>query len=56
MMGRVGKAAPGQGLNGEARCEFYEGIVMKHTTAAYPAQSISAERETTDWVKHRWHF
>ena len=39
-----------------ARCDFYEGVVMKRTRAAYPAQLISADRETTDWVKHRWHF
>ncbi|MEA3207830.1 MAG: dependent ligase domain [Chthoniobacter sp.] len=45
-----------QELNAKARCEFYEGIVMKRTTAAYPSQLISAARETTDWVKHRWPF
>ncbi|MGB8166154.1 MAG: hypothetical protein WCF18_01600 [Chthoniobacteraceae bacterium] len=43
-------------MNAEARCEFYEGIVMKRTTASYPNQLINPTRETTDWVKHRWHF
>lgn len=43
-------------LNAESRCEFYEGVVMKRTTAPYPSQLISPTRETTDWVKHRWHF
>lgn len=45
-----------QKQNAEARCEFYEGIVMKRVTAPYPAQLIKPTRETTDWVKHRWHF
>ena len=45
-----------QTLNKEARCKFYEGVVLKRATALYPMQSLSATRETTDWVKHRWHF
>lgn len=45
-----------QTLNREAGCDFYEGVVMKRITALYPRQLISPSRETTDWVKHRWHF
>ncbi|MEA3207655.1 MAG: bifunctional non-ous end joining protein LigD [Chthoniobacter sp.] len=43
-------------LNAEAACDFYEGVVSKRTTASYPLQLLSATRETTDWVKHRWAF
>lgn len=45
-----------QQLNRDAKCDFYEGLVAKRTNAPYPTQSLSSTRETTDWVKHRWHF
>jgi hypothetical protein len=40
--------------NKNLNAEFYEGIVAKRADSKYPIQRISANRETTDWIKHRW--
>jgi hypothetical protein len=41
-------------LNARWGCPFYEGLVAKRLTDAYPLQLRSAHQEFVGWVKHRW--
>ncbi|MGH7973391.1 MAG: hypothetical protein ACREIC_32135, partial [Limisphaerales bacterium] len=41
-------------LNARWRCPFYEGLVAKRSTDAYPAQLRTPHQEFVGWVKHRW--
>ena len=41
-------------LNARWGCPFYEGLVAKRTTDAYPLQLRSPHQEFVGWVKHRW--
>ena len=41
-------------LNARWRCQFYEGLVAKRITDAYPRQLRSPHEEFVGWVKHRW--
>jgi ATP-dependent DNA ligase len=41
-------------LNGRWGCRFYEGLVAKRSTDAYPVQLRSPNEEFVGWVKHRW--
>ena len=41
-------------LNALWGCQFYEGLVAKRTTDAYPLQLRSPHLEFVGWVKHRW--
>jgi hypothetical protein len=43
-----------QDFNRVAGCEFYEGLVAKRDNSLYPIQLGDPNRETTDWVKHRF--
>jgi hypothetical protein len=40
--------------NARWRCQFYEGVVAKRSTEAYPLQLRSPHQEFVGWVKHRW--
>jgi hypothetical protein len=41
-------------LNARWGCHFYEGLVAKRTSDAYPLQLRSPHQEFVGWVKHRW--
>jgi hypothetical protein len=41
-------------LNARWGCQFYEGLVAKRITDAYPRQLCSPHQEFVGWVKHRW--
>ena len=41
-------------LNARWGCPFYEGLVAKRLTDAYPLQLRSPHQEFVGWVKHRW--
>jgi hypothetical protein len=41
-------------LNARWGCQFYEGLVAKRITDAYPRQLSSPHQEFVGWVKHRW--
>jgi hypothetical protein len=41
-------------LNARWGCPFYEGVVAKRTTDAYPVQRRSPHPPVVGWVKHRW--
>lgn len=41
-------------LNARWGCQFYEGLVAKRITDAYPLQLRSPHQEFVGWVKHRW--
>jgi hypothetical protein len=41
-------------LNARWDCPFYEGLVAKRLTDAYPLQLRSPGQEFVGWVKHRW--
>ena len=41
-------------LNARWGCQFYEGVVAKRSTEAYPLQLRSPHQEFVGWVKHRW--
>ena len=43
-----------QRLNARWGCPFYEGVVAKRTTDAYPVQRRSPHPPVVGWVKHRW--
>jgi ATP-dependent DNA ligase len=40
--------------NGRWGCPFYEGVVAKRVTDAYPLQRRSPNEAFVGWVKHRW--
>ena len=40
--------------NGRWGCRFYEGLVAKRITDAYPLQLRSPHATFVGWVKHRW--
>jgi hypothetical protein len=41
-------------LNARWGYQFYEGLVAKRITDAYPRQLSSPHQEFVGWVKHRW--
>ena len=41
-------------LNARWGCRFYEGLVAKRVTDAYPLQLRSPHQAFVGWVKHRW--
>ena len=41
-------------LNARWGCPFYEGVVAKRITDAYPVQLRSPNEAFVGWVKHRW--
>jgi ATP-dependent DNA ligase len=43
-------------FNGRWGCPFYEGVVAKRVTDAYPLQLRSPHEAFVGWVKHRWAF
>jgi len=43
-----------QEANQQLGIVFYEGVVAKRKTSAYPLQLRSSKEETPDWIKHRF--
>jgi hypothetical protein len=45
-----------QAVNKVHGCELFEGLVAKRIDSPYPLQKLSADREFSGWMKHRWAF
>ena len=52
--GHLGLWAELQRFNQRVGCLFWEGVVAKRVDSDYPIQLVSPDRETPDWVKHRF--